>query len=158
MFTSYLDFGPTTSAVPSPGVHEALSFFVHHVTMVHLGTTVCYAATEHFILEYHDEVQLVHCVAVLRPELDFRPNFDDRRGNAERCRKSFIFQFRMTCIDDTSLPLADWITSQVLVETFTSERVRFALWDLGRLPPASHIAESESFRWLMQSMSNISTS
>ena len=139
----------------SPSLQEALSRFTRRVSCCHSGKSICYAATENFVVEHGDEIKVLGCVAVLREKYDFRPNFDDRAGNLARCRKDMIFDFSLQTV--THSPLSDWIQAQVFAALYTNPRICFALWNLGRLPPASHSPDSKSFRWLRQSLSTIVT-
>ncbi|KAF8153976.1 hypothetical protein B0H34DRAFT_719875 [Crassisporium funariophilum] len=144
------------SEISSP-LQEAFAFFFQHVETRHTGLSICYAATETFVLEYSDELKVCACVAVLKEDLDLRPNFNDRAGNVARCRKDFTFDFTLITVTDLHGSPSDWIQVQGLANHFGKERVAYALWDLGRLPSASHAPDSDSFRWIKQSLSTIPT-
>ena len=136
---------------------EAFTFFFYHVESRHSGLNVCYAATETFVIEFEGDAKVLGCVAVLKEKYDLQPNFDDRAGNIARCRNDFIFDFRLLDVIDRRSSPSDWIQVQSLADNFSQERVCFALWDLGRLPPASHLPDSDSFRWIKQTLARIPT-
>ena len=138
-------------------LQEAFGFFFYHVESRHSGLNVCYAATETFVIEYEGDAKVLGCVAVLKEKYDLQPNFDDRAGNIARCRNDFIFDFRILDVIDRRSSPSDWIQVQSLADNFSQERVCFALWDLGRLPPASHLPDSDSFRWIKQTLARIPT-
>ncbi|KAJ3513693.1 hypothetical protein NLJ89_g2809 [Agrocybe chaxingu] len=138
-------------------LQETFTFFLHHLESRHQGLAICYAATETFVIEYADELKVCACVAVLKEDYDLRPNYDDRVGNFARCRKDFLFEFTLLTVTDTHTSPSDWIRVQGLANHFQKERIAYALWDLGRLPSASHIADSDSFRWIRQRISAIPT-
>lgn len=119
---------PGSEISPSlQSLQEALTFFVRHVASRHSGTSICYAATENFVVEHGDEVQIVGCVAVLREEYDLRPNYDDRAGNLLRCQNDLIFDFTLITVTNANGSPTDWIQVQGLAENFQHERVCFAL-------------------------------
>ncbi|CAA7262129.1 unnamed protein product [Cyclocybe aegerita] len=146
----------TRCEVLSP-LQETFTFFLQHLESRHQGLAICYAATETFVVEYADELKVCACVAVLKEDYDLRPNYDDRVGNFARCRKDFLFEFTLLTVTDTHTSPSDWIKVQGLANHFQRERIAYALWDLGRLPPASHIPDSDSFRWIRQRISTIPT-
>ena len=136
---------------------EAFAFFFYHVESRHSGLNVCYAATETFVIEYEGDAKVLGCVAVLKEKYDLQPNFDNRAGNITRCCNDFIFDFRLLDVIDRRSSPSDWIQVQSLADNFSQERVCFALWHLGRLPPASHLPDSDSFRWIKQTLARIPT-
>lgn len=157
--TSFLSFlecldSPSLNE-PSSSFHDALSFFFRHVQSRHQGGSVCYAAIETFAVDYQNEIKVVVCVAVLKEEYDLRlPKPRASMGSANRCRAEFIFEFTLLDVSHAgpSASPSDWIQVQGSADYFDRERTCFALWDLGRLPPGPHLPDSESFRWIKQSV------
>ena len=142
------------SELVSP-LQEVFTGFLQHIESRHQGLSICYAATETFVVEYADELTVCACIAVLKEVYDLQPNYNTRAGNLARCRNDFIFDFVLITVVDKGSSPSDWMQVQGLANHFSKERVAYALWDLGRLPPASHIPDSDSFRWIKQRLLSI---
>jgi hypothetical protein len=142
-------------------LEKALLLFYLKAAAVHHAALQCqssiYVATETFICEIAGEHLLITAFAVLREDLELVQSQSSRYPALMAASCDLAFDYGSTGSAMYPIPLNDWLHEQTLAKRLNSERAKSAIWDMSRLPPGSHIPNSETFRWLQRTIISLNT-
>jgi hypothetical protein len=113
-----------------------------------------YVATQAFICEFAGESHVISAVAIL---YELTPSHSSRFGELAAASRDLAFDFAIVAITAYPTSLDSWLHEQHLVQYLSSDRTKFAIWNLGRLPPGNHCNDSPTFRWLQRFILPVST-
>ena len=119
-----------------------------------------YSATERFIVEHAGRSTELMAFAVLRKEYDLAPSPAAQRPYASAltaAQDDLVFGFVFTDSATNFDSLDAFLRNQSVVDLLGSERTKRAIWDLSRLPPGSHLPDSDTYAWLQRSLRPIRT-
>ena len=97
-----------------------------------------YVATQAFVCEYTGEPHVISAVAILLEHFELASSDSGRHGELTAASLDLGFDFAIVDVAKHATSLESWLHEQRLVQYLSSERTKFAVWNLGRLPPGNH--------------------
>lgn len=148
-FCSLVEENASIPRNPQDAMDIFLNHFTSRISKRHDMSSVCFAASETFVIDYQGEDRILGCLAVLQQSLE---NGGSTRGSLEvgKSIQDLHVDFTMLPITGACDSPVQFLQAQSLGSYFDSERFKRAAWFLAELPSGSHDSASSTFRWIQQ--------